>query len=165
MQEVEITIRFNRPCLGGAKKRRHGQTVFAFDRDPSGRVMFMPSAWLSVMKYAAKLANRHQAAVKQIDWCPVVIGTPRSDWRRTVVAQHTPAPKTYFVVHEAFQPGDRVVISAVLPDEITGADFNHLLTLVGKYKGFSPFNNSQEKYGTFEVISIAPATGAGIDPA
>jgi hypothetical protein len=164
MTEIEIVLRFNRPCLGAAKKRRHGQTVFAFDRDPSGRVMFMPSAWMSVMKYAAKLANRHQAAVKNIDWCPVVCGTPRPDWRRTAVAQHTPTPKAYFVVHEAFQPGDRITLSAVLPDEINLADFNHLLTLVGKYQGFSPFNNSQEKYGTFEVVSVAPATGAGVDP-
>jgi hypothetical protein len=56
-----------------------------------------------------------------------------------------------------------VVISAVLPDEISLADFNHLLTLVGKYRGFSPFNNVQDKYGTFEIISIEPVAGPGSD--
>lgn len=163
MQEVTVTLRFNRVCLGSAKRRKHGQTVFCFDRDPAGRVMFLPAAWLSVMRYAAKLANRHHTAVKQIDWCPVIVGTPREDWRRTVVTQGGPTPKSHYALHEAFRPGDDVVISAVLPDEISLQDFTHLLTLVGKYRGFSPFNNTQEKYGTFEVISIEPVAGPGLD--
>ena len=163
MQEITVTIRFNRVCLGAAKRRRHGQTVFGFDRDPSGSAMFMPSAWTAVMKYAAKLANRHHTAVKSIDWCPVVVGTPRNDWRRTVVTKGGPEPKSHFVVHEAFPPGETVVLSAVLPDEISLTDFNHLLTLVGKYRGFSPFNNPQEKYGTFEVVSVEPISGPGFD--
>jgi hypothetical protein len=161
--EVTITLRFNRPCLGAAKRKRHGSSVFCFDRDPSGRVMFLPAAWLSVLRYAAKLANRHHTAVKDIDWCPVIVGTPREDWRRTVVTNHGPNAKSHYVLHEAFRPGDDVVISAVLPDEINLPEFTHLLTLVGKYKGFSPFNNPQEKYGTFEVVSIEPVAGPGID--
>lgn len=163
MQEVTITLRFNRVCLGGAKRRRHSQVVFAFERDPSGRVMFMPSAWLSVMRYAATVANLHQSAIKKIDWCPVISGTPCNDWRRTVVTQTGPTPKSHFVVHEAFRPGDAIELSAVLPDEISIPDFLHLLTLVGKYRGFSPFNNSQEKYGTFEVLSVEPAANPGHD--
>ena len=95
MQEVEITIRFNRECLGAAKRRRHSQVVFAFDRDPAGRVMFMPAAWLNLLRYAAKLANRHHTTVKKIDWCPVIVGTPRNDWRRTVVSQTSGAAKNY----------------------------------------------------------------------
>lgn len=163
MQEVTVTLRFNRVCLGGAKKRRHGQVIYCFDRDPARRVMFMPSAWLSCMRYAAKIANKHQAAVKKIDWCPVVIGEPRNDWRRTISkpAGATNEAKSYYVLHEAFRPGDTVVLSAVLPDEISINEFTHMLTLVGKYRGFSPFNNTQEKYGTFEVISIEPVPGPG----
>ena len=87
MQEITIKIRFNRVCLGAAKKRRHGQIIFCFDRDPSQRVMFLPSSWLSCMRYAAKIANRHHAEVKKIDWCPIVIGEPRNDWRRTIITQ------------------------------------------------------------------------------
>jgi len=164
MLEITIKLRFNRVCLGAAKKRRHGQIVFCFDRDPSQRVMFLPSAWLSCMRYAAKIANRHHAEVKKIDWCPIVVGEPRNDWRRTIVqAQPGTQVKTHFALHEAFRPGDIVILSAVLPDEISAADFEHLLTLVGKYRGFSPFNNAQEKYGTFEVISIEPVAGPGSD--
>ncbi len=162
MQEITITLRFNRVCLGGAKKRKHGQIIFCFDRDPSYRVMFLPSAWLSCMRYAAKIANKHHAEVKKIDWCPIVVGEPRNDWRRTVVppGENT---RSYFALHEAFRPGDTVVLSAVLPDEIPLSDFVHLLTLVGKYRGFSPFNNVQEKYGTFEVISVEATAGPGDD--
>lgn len=163
MQEVTITIRFNRVCLGAAKRRKHSQTIFCFDRDPSNRVMFLPSAWLSGMRYAAKIANRHHTAVKKIDWCPVIVGEPRTDWRRMIVNQDAEQTKTHYALHEAFRPGDTVVVSAVVPDEIKLGEFEHLLTLIGKYRGFSPFNNSQEKYGTFEVISIEPVAGPGSD--
>lgn len=164
MQEITITLRFNRVCLGAAKKRRHGQIVFCFDRDPSHRVMFLPSAWLSCMRYAAKIANRHHTEVKKIDWCPIVVGEPRNDWRRTIVTpQENGAARSHYALHEAFRPGDTIVLSAVLPEEISLGDFVHLLTLVGKYRGFSPFNNSQEKYGTFEVISVEPVAGPGTD--
>jgi hypothetical protein len=164
MQEITITLRFNRVCLGAAKKRRHGQIVFCFDRDPSHRVMFLPSAWLSCMRYAAKIANRHHTEVKKIDWCPIVVGEPRNDWRRTIVTpQESGAARSHYALHEAFRPGDTIVLSAVLPEEISLGDFVHLLTLVGKYRGFSPFNNSQEKYGTFEVISVEPVAGPGTD--
>lgn len=163
MQEITITIRFNRVCLGAAKKKRNGQTVFCFERDPVGRVMFMSAMWLAGMRYAAKLANRHHAAVKKIDWCPVVLGEPKNDWRRTILTQSSNGMRSHYALHEAFRPGDSVVVSAVLPDEISLADFSHLLTLIGKYRGFSPFNNSQEKYGTFELISVEPVSGPGTD--
>jgi hypothetical protein len=165
MQEITVTIRFNRVCLGAAKKRKHGQIIFCFDRDASQRVMFLPSAWLSCMRYAAKIANRHHAAVKRIDWCPIVLGEPRNDWRRTVLTADAESAnvRSHYALHEAFRPGDTVVLSAVLPADIPLVDFVHLLTLVGKYRGFSPFNNSQEKYGTFEVISVEPVAGPGND--
>ena len=163
MQEITITVRFNRVCLGAAKKRRHSQVVFCFDRDPSQRVMFLPSAWLACMRYAAKIANRHHAEVKKIDWCPIVMGEPRNDWRRTIIVQQGEHARSHYALHEAFRPGDVVVLTAVLPDEMPLSDFAHLLTLVGKYRGFSPFNNSQEKYGTFEVISVEPIAGPGND--
>lgn len=163
MKEITITLRFNRVCLGAAKKRRHGQTIFCFERDPSGRVMFMSAAWLACMRYAAKIANRHHSTVKKIDWCPVIIGEPCMDWRRNILTPGENGMKTHYALHEAFRPGDTIIVSAVLPDEIPLADLNHLLTLVGKYRGFSPFNNNQEKYGTFEVISIEPVAGPGFD--
>lgn len=163
MQEVTVTLRFNRVCLGAAKKRRGGQVIFCFDRDPSDRVMFMSSLWLSGMRYAAKLSNRHHAEVKKIDWCPVIVGEPRKDWRRTILTPNENGMRSHYALHEAFRPGDVIVVSAVLPDEISIDDFIHLLGLVGKYRGFSPFNNTQEKYGTFEVISVEPVAGPGGD--
>ena len=53
------------------------------------------------------------------------------------------------------------LLDTKLPDEISVEDFVHLLTIVGKYKGFSPFNNSQDKYGTYEVISVEPVSSPG----
>lgn len=162
MQEVTITLRFNRVCLGAAKRKKHGQTVFCFDKDPAGRVMFMPSHWAAAMRYAAKLANKHHTEVKKIDWCPIVVGEPRTDWRRMIVSQQRESVRQHYAVHEAFRPGDTIMMSAVLPDEISIADFDALLTIIGKYKGFSPFN-SQEKYGTFEVLRVEPVAGPDIE--
>lgn len=159
MQEVEIKLRFNRACLGAAKRRKHGQVYFGFDRDPAGRVMFMPAAWLGVMRYAAKLANKHHSVVQKIDWCPLIDGRTRNDWRRSIVTSSPTGTRSHYAVHEAFQPGDTITLSAVIPEEISLADFERLLGIVGKYKGFSPFNNSTEHYGTFEIISIVPTQG------
>ena len=162
MQEVTIVLRFNRVCLGSAKRKKHGQVIFCFDKDPAGRVMFMPSVWLALLRYAAKLLNKHHTEVKKIDWCPIVLGTPRPDWRRHIVSNHGPNAKQHYAIHEAFCPGDVVTLSAVLPDEISPADFENLLGIIGKYKGFSPFN-PQEKYGTFEVIRVEPYGGPAIE--
>lgn len=159
MQEVIIKLRFNRECLGASKRKKHSQTVFAFDRDPAGRVMFMPSAWLGVMRYAAKLSNRHHSAVQKIDWCPLVEGEPRTDWRRTIITRTGTETKSHYAVHEAFPPGSTILISAVIPAEISIHDLEELLEIVGKYKGFSPFNNTTEHYGTFEIISITTLRG------
>lgn len=159
MREVVIKLRFNRECLGAAKRRRHSQVVFGFDRDPAGRVMFMPSAWLSVMRYAAKLANRHHSEVQKIDWCPIVEGQPRNDWRRTIVSRNGSDVKTHYALHEAFPPGAVILVSAVVPDEISLPEFEDLLSIVGKYKGFSPFNTTTDHYGTFEVISVTTLRG------
>ena len=163
MQEVEIQLRFNRECLGAAKRRKHGQVYFGFDRDPAGRVMFMPASWLGVMRYAAKLANKHHSVVQKIDWCPLVEGRTRNDWRRTIIAQQNGTTRAHYAVHEAFQPGDVIKLFAVVPDEISLADFERLLEIVGKYKGFSPFNTNTDHYGTCEIISIKPTSGHNAD--
>lgn len=119
----------------------------------------MPSAWLGVMRYASKLSNRHHSVVQKIDWCPLVEGQPRTDWRRTIVSRQGDDIKTHYALHEAFPPGATILVSAVIPDEIPLAEFEDLLAIVGKYKGFSPFNNATEHYGTFEVISISALRG------
>ena len=159
MQEIIVTLRFNRPCLGAAKRKKNGQAVFCFDRDYANRVLFTPAAWLAAMRYAAKLLNRHHTAVKKIDWCPVVEGAPPTDWRRTIAAQAAQTTRTHYAAHEAFTPGAAIILSAVIPDEISPDEFKQLLIVVGKYRGFSPFNNLQDKYGAFEVISVAPLSG------
>lgn len=156
MQEVTVRICFNRACLGSSKRRKGKDVIYVMERAPDGRVMFMPSAWLGVMRYAAKLANRHHNLVKQIDWDPRIdSGTLVPNWRRTIVTNKQ-GGKSHYAVHEAFAPGAIVAVNAVLPDGLGIEDFWRLLDVVGTYKGFSPYNNDSEKYGTFEVSSIQP---------
>lgn len=160
MLEVSIRLQFNQVCLGAAKRRRKGQVYFGFDRDADDRVLFLPSAWAGVMRYAAKLANKHHNVVQKIDWWPVVAGKPRNDWRRTIISRQEGIVRSHYAVHEAFQPGAAIELFAVLPDELCLDDFKELLSIVGKYKGFSPFNTTTDHYGTFEVLSIEPVIRA-----
>lgn len=159
MHEVTIRLRFNRECLGAARRHKGPKSViFCMDRDPAGRVMFMPGAWLSVMRYAAKLRNQHHELVKKIDWDPIIVGEPRPGWRRTIVdgggQGQGERKRIRYAVHEAFRSGDVISVNAVLPDGLETEDFWGLLDIAGRYRGFSPFNNDSDKYGTFEVISI-----------
>lgn len=116
--------------------------------------MFLPAAWQSVMVYAGKLANLHQTLVKKIDWNPIIDGEPSREWRRQIVHQN--GSGAHFALHEAFMPGDEIGVTAVIPPGMRRTEFQELLEIVGKYKGFSPFNNATEKFGTFEVLRIDP---------
>jgi len=143
MIEVAATLRFNNHCLGNCRY----QKISKFLHDPNGRVMFLPTWWSAVLRYAAIVLNRHQAAVKQIDWDPIIVGEPRV--YRRFYAQGR------FTKHEAFYPGDSVTVHAVIPTEITIDEFKELLDIVGRYKGISPYRPEQ-KYGTFEVLAVTP---------
>jgi len=114
-------------------------------RDPEQRVIFKPVWWQSLMRYAAKVLNRHHDAVKGIDWDPVIDGDTRL-FRRYY------RPRQY-MLHEAFYPGDVIGVNVVLPDRLTIADFTQLLDVAGRYKGISPYGSDQ-KYGTFEVMDV-----------
>ena len=143
MIEVETTLRFNAHSLGNCRHKK----VSTFLHDPDGRVMLLATWWEALMRYAAQLLNRHQSAVRHIDWDPVVEGTPK-EFKRFYAQGR-------FTLHEAFYPGDCIVVRAVLPDEIDLDDFKELLTIAGRYKGMSPYRQ-EKKYGTFDVLSVEP---------
>lgn len=141
MIEVRIQLRFNQHSLGDRRTKQLNQML----RDPDGRVMFMPTWWKALMRYAAQVVNRHHDAVKDIDWAPVIEGTPR-EYKRFYAPQK-------FTLHEAFFPGDEIIVHAVLPTELPIDDFKELLEVAGKYRGISPYRKDQ-KYGTFDVIAV-----------
>lgn len=161
MQEVTIRLRFNRECLGAAKRtKRRGQyekIIFCMPRDPNGRVMFLPTWWSIIIKYASAVVNLGQGLVGKIDWDPVIDGHPCPNWRRIVVpARDDSANRTRYCSHEAFRSGDVIGVNAVLPDGLSADDLCELLTVAGTYKGISPFQKEGERYGTFEVLSVCP---------
>jgi hypothetical protein len=142
--EVQARLRFNAHSLG-AVRTRGKPAVDKFLHDPEGQVMFLPTWWGALMKFATKLLNRHHSLVQEIDWDPVIDGTPR-EYRRFY------KPKV-FQLHEAFYPGDTIGVNAVLPTGLSVEDFHQLLDVAGKYKGMSPYR-AQKKYGTFEVLTV-----------
>ena len=73
MIEVHAKIRFNHYCLGNRRTRNTDK----FLRDPNNSVMFMPTWWQALMRFAAKVLNRHHAVVSKIDWDPVIEGEPK----------------------------------------------------------------------------------------
>jgi len=162
MQEVTIRLKFTRECLGSVRRVKmrngFGKTIFSMPRGPGGRVMFLPTWWSELVKYASELANLGQGLVGKITWDPVVDGYPRPNWRRIVVpARRDRRGRARYCSHEAFGPGDTIGVNAVLPTGLSTEDLFTLLELAGTYKGISPFHRNQELYGTFEVVSIRPA--------
>ena len=141
MTEVEATLRFVTHSLGNC---RCGQ-VNRFPHDPDGRVMFMPTWWASLVRYAAKVLSKHHHAVKEIDWDPFVVGAPL-EYRRYYA-------KSRYQRHEAFYPGDSIVVRAVLPDDLDIDDFRELLVLAGRYRGVSPYGNDKQ-LGRYVVVDV-----------
>ena len=143
MTEIEARLRFNNYCLGDCQFG----SISAFLKDPDGNVMFMPTWWAGLVRYAAAVLNRHHRAVKDIDWDPVVRGNFR-EYRRYYT-------KGRFRLHEAFYPGDEITVHAVLPDDLPIADFQEMISIGGQYRGISPFG-SEKQFGTFTVQSVTP---------
>jgi hypothetical protein len=151
MQEVQARLKFNNYCLGNRRDQRISRML----RDPSNKVMFLASWWKSIMVYSAKVLNRYHELAKKIDWDPVVEG-------RSKLYKRYYKPRTY-TVHEAFFPGDVIAVNAVLPPGLTLEDFQRLLTVAGTYRGISPYGHD-ERYGTFEVISVNPRRRVPVAP-
>ena len=141
MIEVTVRLRFNRHSLGAVRCKKLNKML----RDPEGRVMFLPTWWAVLMRYAAKVLNRHQRLVNDIDWDPIIDGNP-TNFRRYY------EPNRY-TLHEAFHPNDVIGVNAVLPSGLSISDFMQLLDVAGRYKGISPYK-PRDKWGTFEVINI-----------
>ena len=141
MQEVSIVLQFTQHCLGDCRYKNKSKML----RDPNGRVMLLSSWWTALMRYAADVLNRHHEAVKEIDWDPIVEGET-SDYKRF----YGPGK---FTIHEAFLPGDQIIVHAVVPDSIPADDLLGLLRVAGRYKGISPYRKDKQ-YGTFDVVSV-----------
>ncbi len=166
MQEVTIRLRFNRECLGYAKgQTRKSKVIYRMPRDSHQRVMFLPSWWRSRFRYAATVVGRCGNMVKQINWDPIVDGN-LSEWKRTIKTPNNTdrRKRPRYALHEAFRPGDMIGINAVLPAKMSLDDFTELLTVVGTYKGISPFQDDEETYGTFEVVSVHPTVRSRAKP-
>lgn len=141
MIEVEATLRFDQHSLGNCRHKKINRMLHA----PDGRVMFLPTWWQSLMRYAAKVANKHYADAQEVDWDPIIEGTPR-EYKRFY------APSRYST-HEAFFPGDEIVVRAVVPSTLSIDDFSNLLRIAGRYRGISPYRKDKQ-YGTFEVVEV-----------
>jgi len=151
MQEVQIRLRFNRECLGAAKRRTNSdQIIYGFLRDSNRRVMFLPTWWGSLMHYAAKVVNCAHKLVGQVNWDPVIDAPPHKTFRRTLNRG------ARYALHEAFLPGTVVGVKAVLPDGLNVEEFQELLEVAGTYRGISHYQPQDDRYGTFEVVSITP---------
>jgi hypothetical protein len=157
MQEVTIRLRFNRECLGSAPRlSRNNNLIYKMHRDAQRRVMFLPSWWSTRFRFASRVLNRYDQLVSKIAWDSVIDGNVRT-WRRTVVlAKDDPKKRERYALHEAFRPGATIGVNAVIPDGLTVDAFTELLVTVGTYKGISPFQDDEDIYGTFEVLSVMP---------
>jgi hypothetical protein len=152
VQEITIRLRFNQPCPGAVRTQDGKNVLHVHQRDPEGRVMFLASWWLALIRYAAQVLNKHQTEVKKISWDPVIDGVPRR-WKRYLPSNPNKASRARYALHEAFLAGDVIGVNCVLPRAITTDDMWQLLEIAGSYKGISPYKPN-EGFGTFCVVSI-----------
>ena len=152
MQEVTIRLRFNQPCPGAVRTKDGKNVLHIHQRDTEGRVMFLPSWWSALLRYAATVLNKHQTEVKKISWDPVLDGVPRR-WKRYLTKAGKSTARPRYALHEAFLPGDVIGVNCVIPRAISADDLWQLLDIAGSYKGISPYKPN-EGYGTFCVVSI-----------
>lgn len=152
MRELTVRLRFVKHCLGQVRKFtwRDGRrrNYFLLPRSPTGKIVFMPSWWQSVLVKSAEVLCRHQEAVKGIRFGLEVEGTPPEAFYR-----HYTAPNR-FSVHEAFWPGDEIVVTCVIPSSISEVDFKALMQIAGKYFGISPAYPYE--HGFFTVQGVKP---------
>lgn len=154
MAEVTARLRFSSLCYGNVKKRMPGGSVyFMMPRTPDGHVMFLPTWWKMSIRDAAKLLNRHQELVKQIDWDPAIDSESKPRLLRREIRKTSPQ---WFATHEAFAIGSIINVHAALPSGISLPEFSELMSAVGSYRGISPFYRRAEQYGTFTVLSVTP---------
>lgn len=162
MQEVTVRLQFTRECLGSARKSTgRDQVVFSMLRDCRGHVLFLPTWWQSLMRYAAHAIGRHQQLVDKINWDPRVDGRVVLLQRRVVRLRKDGSIKREgYALHEGFPANSIIGISAILPDGMTVDWFQRLLSTIGRYRGISPFQ-MEDPYGTFEVVSVRRAVYDG----
>ena len=153
MRELTVRLQFKKHCLGNVKKKfqQSGKkrSVFLFPRDPSGRVVFMPTWWQAVLTRSAEVLNRHQSSVKDVRFSMEVDGRPRTDLYSRYYAQDK------FSRHEAFYPGEIIGVTCLVPSGIDDEDFGRIMEIAGKYYGISPYKPNE--FGYFEIASIERA--------
>lgn len=148
--EVTATLEFTFPCLGTVRERRGKGAWFRFLRNAQRQIIFLPEQWESLLRYAAMTTNSCQGMVDRVAWDLVIHGVPSTQSYR----RKTAAGPQAFVFHEQFEPGSTIQVHAKLPEEMELPAFHRLLTFIGKERGFSPYHDKREKYGTFEIIAL-----------
>lgn len=154
VREVVARIRFLSPCLGNARRKTGQGILYSMMRDLDGRVIFLPTWWNAISRFASRVQNRHQEAVSRIHWNVTVDGSP-GKFKRFLTKTKSNGQQRY-ALHEAFLTGCEIRISCVLPSEITVEDFRELLSVAGRYRGISPFK--PDTYGRFEVVDATLAS-------
>jgi len=139
--EAIARLKFLTPCLGN---ERHADRDLML-RDSNGSIIFMPSWWRSVFKFAVQARSKFFNEVDKIKVDPVITGNT------TVYKRYY--SKTAFKEHEAFDAGAEIEAHFWLPNNLGPEDLKDLLVLAGKYVGLSPYGHEQD-YGRFQVIDV-----------
>jgi hypothetical protein len=161
MEEVTLRIAFLSESLGAVRCSLDGEgDVFCMPRSPDGRVMYLPTWWASIARFAAVAVGKPAAVVNKIAWDPIVDGEPKR-WRRYFASADGGSGRRRYAKHEAFRPGDNLAVRCVLPDGLSREEFGRIMEAAGRYRGISPFKPGH--YGLFRVVGVSPCR-ASPDP-
>ena len=144
MREIAVEIEFKSPCLGAV---RVADGPVRFDR-AGDDIMLPPMAWPRALEDAAKHAGMPRDLVARIRVDACVRRKPDVFKRYYKLDRYT--------MHEALLSGTRIQVLAMVPQEISDAQFARLMTITGRYCGVSPYGWGKIGFGRFDVKAIGP---------
>lgn len=154
MREVLLRVQLTSPALGAARRiGGRGQVVFAFLRQPDGRIAIHELRWRSAAIEAATVAGLDQDAVTAVSWDTGVDGAV-TYWNRHFPRRAGGGSGGY-ARHEALAAGTTVAVRCLLPDALSETDFQRLMEIAGRYHGISPFRPAE--FGRFRVLDVRAA--------
>lgn len=151
--EFRITLEFDEPCLGNERFDDPLPNKMLYNSQK--QVIFRQVWWDTLLFKAIEAFKRnpknkdYSEQIRQIMWRPEVKGEVKL-YKRWYYLKG----KKEFKVHESFLPQDRIVVHALVPENLSRDEFKAILEMAGSYFGISPFGWKRGVYGKFHVISV-----------
>jgi hypothetical protein len=151
-QRVVANCRFETAALGGCpRKDTDGQPINSFERDESGRVLFLRYNLRAMITPALAMIGKEQALARRIGFKTVRLET-NGNLSKVERPVNDHGQGKGFCRSERLADGTEFTIEAMVPTSVISiAEYLQALRLAGETVGLSPGRSAG--FGDFEVLS------------